>query len=58
MKVYLILFLAGFLILLTGCIGGGGGGMDFNAYLKNPVIQVMIGIVILWALFRQAGKGK
>lgn len=44
------------LLALSGCMGGGGGG-DIDQVLKNPLIQIMIGIIVLWLVFRGNKKG-
>ena len=40
-------------LMLSGCIGGKqDGGFDVVAFLKNPIVMVIIGIIVLWFAFR------
>ncbi len=46
------------LIFLTGCMGGQGLNFNFdlNAFLKNPIVMIIIGAIVLWFAFRGSGK--
>lgn len=50
---YLLLLLP--IVLLPGCMGGGEFPLD--RMVANPIIQVMIGIVVLWLVFKSWRKG-
>ena len=50
LKVFLVLSPS---IFLSGCMGGGG---NIDQLVKNPVIQVIIGVIVLWIVFKQSGN--
>jgi len=44
---------------LTGCLGGGGGigNFDFVGMIQHNIfVQIIIGIAVLWLVFRGAGN--
>lgn len=41
-------------LFLGGCTNNGGG-IDLVQLTKNPIVQVIIGLVVLWFVFK--GKG-
>lgn len=45
-------------LILSGCTTGGGGIGDFpiDQLVKNPLIQIIIGVIVLWIVFRSANK--
>jgi hypothetical protein len=48
---YLILLLLP-IMLLTGCMGGGGsGGFDILKLLNNPIIFWLGVLIVLWLVF-------
>lgn len=49
---YLFLLLP--IVLLPGCMGGGEFPLD--RMIANPIIQVMIGIIVLWLVFKGGRK--
>jgi len=57
-KYYILLCLLPIpIIVLVSCMGGGeGGGLDIVQLVKNPVVQVLIFIVVLWLVFKGSKK--
>jgi len=45
-------------LLLVACIGGNGGSGDFDiaGLVKNPIIQLLIFIVVLYFVFKGGKK--
>ena len=43
-------------LTLVGCSSQGGGGLDIVQLVKNPVVGVIIGIIILWFVFKGSGS--
>lgn len=51
---YLLLLLP--ILVLTGCSGGEGGGFDLVAFVKNPIVMVLIFIATLYLVFKGGKK--
>lgn len=51
LKWFLLLFP---LTLLSGCLSGGVGGSDFtmDKFLKNPIVMIAIGLIVVWYLLK------
>jgi hypothetical protein len=48
--ILLILLIISLILTLTGCVGGMS--FDFGQLLGNRVIQIMLGILVLWIVFK------
>lgn len=50
-QIYVLLLMTS-LVLLAGCMDGGGG-FPLDQMVRHPLIQVIIGVIVLWIVFRR-----